>query len=98
MIEFDKGRHAAVVELSLNGISMNMRLDLDDVRSEPLLRDSRVGELSPQRLKALLEYVDHGFRVDPRSPLPWKEQFCRKLVKECEALMIDDTGYGKVWF
>ena len=87
MIEFDRGQHMAVIHLSLAGVSMPVSLDLRDIRSEPLLRDSRLGELSPKRLKALLEYVDHGFRLDPKSPVPWKEQFCSALSKACSDLL-----------
>jgi hypothetical protein len=87
MIEFDRGQHLAVIHLSLAGVSMPVSLDLRDIRSEPLLRDSRLGELSPKRLKALLEYVDHGFRLDPKSPVPWKEQFCSALSKACSDLL-----------
>ena len=87
MIEFDKGLRTAVIKLSLNGVYLNLNLSLGDIRSEALLQDSRLGELGPKRLKALLEYVDHRFEVDPRSPIPWKEQFCRALAKECDALL-----------
>lgn len=87
MIEFDNGQHMAMVQLSLNGVSVNLNLDLRNIKSEALLKDSRLGELDPRRLKALLEYVDHGFRLDPKSAVPWKEQFCRKLLKECDTLL-----------
>lgn len=87
MVTFDRGRRHALVQLSLMGVSMSVRLDLKDILSEPLLRDSRLGELDPKRLKALVEYVDHRFKLDRRSSLPWKEQFCRALVKECGDLL-----------
>lgn len=87
MIEFDNGQHMAMVQLSLNGVSVNLNLDLRNIKSEALLKDSRLGELDPKRLKALLEYVDYGFKLDPKSAVPWKEQFCRKLAKECDALL-----------
>lgn len=87
MIEFDNGQHMAMVQLSLNGVSVNVNLDLRNIKSEALLKDSRLGELDSKRLKALLEYVDHGFKLDPKSSVPWKEQFCRKLAKECDALL-----------
>ena len=87
MIEFDNGLQTATIKLSLDGVYLNLNLNLADIRSEAMLRDSRLGELGPKRLKALLEYVDHGFKVDPKSPLPWKEQFCRALAKECDALL-----------
>lgn len=87
MIEFDKGQHMAMIQLSLMGVSLNLNLDLDNLRNEPLLKDSRVVGLSPKRLKALLEYVDHVFKVDPKSVLPWKDQFLKRLDRECEALL-----------
>lgn len=87
MIEFDKGQHMAMIQLSLVGVSVNVHLDLKNIKSEFLLRDSRLDKLSPKRLKALLEYSDHTFKLDPKSPVPWKEQFCRKLSRDCDMLL-----------
>lgn len=87
MIEFDKGQRMAMIQLSLMGTSVNLNLDMRNIKSEPLLKDSRLNELTMTNLKGLLEYVDHHFKVDPKSALPWKEQYCMALAKECEKLL-----------
>lgn len=77
-----------MIHLSLGGSTMrNWNVDLRNIGSEPLLKGSRVGELDPKRLKALLEYVVHGMKVDMSSPGTWKAQLCRKFAKECDALL-----------
>lgn len=86
MIEFDSGRHLAMIKLSLMGVSVNMNLDLRKAREEPLLVKAGLAGLPEGRLKALLEYTDHRFKVDPRSPLPWKEQFFLALGRDAEVL------------
>lgn len=87
MIEFDKGQHMAMVQLSLMGVSVNVHLDLKNIKSEALLKDSRLDRLSSKRLKALLEYSDHTFKIDPKSSVPWKEQFLRKLSRDCDMIL-----------
>ncbi len=87
MIEFDKGQHTARIILTTSGVSVNLNLDMNNIKAEPALRDSRLHELKPSQLKNLLEYVDNKFKVDFRSPLTWKEQFCRSLAKECDTFL-----------
>lgn len=87
MIEFDKGQHMAMIQLSLEGVSVKLNLDMKDIKSEPLLQGTRLGSIPKKSLKLFLEYADHRFRLDPKSPVPWKEQFCRFLGKECEAFL-----------
>lgn len=80
MVTFDNGRHSATVRPAPATSAADLKLDLRAIGNEPLLSGSRIGELGEKRLKALIEYVDHGFRPDPASSLTWREQFCRALA------------------
>ena len=86
MIEFDNGQHMAMIQLSLQGVSVNVDIDLHRVKENPFLMKAGLGDLSPKRLKALLEYTDHRFKLDPKSPVPWKEQFYLALARDAAAL------------
>jgi len=87
MINFNDGQQTATLKLSLEGVSLSSNIDLRILANDPVLKDSRIRELTPKQLKSLLEYVDHRFKVDPRSALPWRDQFLRSLAKECEAFL-----------
>ena len=87
MIEIDKGQHIAMIQLSLMGVSVNVHIDMNNIRKEHLLQNSRLSELSPKRLVSLLEFTDHTFKVDPKSVVPWRDQFLMRLSKNCDELL-----------
>ena len=87
MVTFDNSRNVEV-RMSFRGVSSVFRANLMTLGNDPLMKGSGIGDLSPTKLRALLEYTDHRFRVDPKSPLRWEEQFKKSLSKDCRDLLL----------
>ncbi len=86
MIEFDKNQQTAQIKISAIGTSVNLNLDLKNIKSEALLHNSTLDTLTKKQLKGLLEYADAKFKPNLQSPMSWKEQFLTFLVATHEKL------------
>lgn len=86
MIEFDG--YIAKLSLEYNGVFIPFNLNLADIRNNPDLKDSALANLSPNRLRAALEYADHTFKVNPSSVVPVQQQFIGHL-KAVGSLVLD---------
>ena len=83
MVEFDEMGLIAMLSLSFSGVRRDERLDLRALVRDPALGPAGFGLLFMQQRRDLLRRVSKDFRVDPRSPLSWREQFVRACADEC---------------
>ena len=84
MLEFDNDQHMAVVMISMMNTTVKMPLDLKNIRSQGLLKNSHLDRLSDAELKALLQSVHKSFVFDPKAGGSVQEQFLKALSKACD--------------
>lgn len=75
---------AAVVRLSLAGVVHEFRLSFESCR-ERLFREFGLRGISDVRFRRSLERLGSSFALDPRSVLPWEEQFLQLLRADLAA-------------
>ena len=80
-VKFDDNKRILTVTLKTNDVAQKFTLSYDDMKRglvQPLI-SSRAHRLTYKEFKKVSNEIAIRFKVDPKSKLPWSEQFCLVL-------------------